>query len=155
MSVSNERLDTLIAETAHTAKTWKDFDSEVSAKNPEYESIVQSKCDDLLSALKELRGIRQSATAGVEEAASKLVKIIEAKISEYLPGDFALPDDDAQAVRDFLVALLAERDAMLRECQSFIGKLSDRAERFHFADADRDTMAAMLSRIAALTKGGG
>lgn len=66
----------------------------------------------------------RAAEAGVEEAAGKLTKFVAAKISEYLPGDMDLPDDDAQAIREFLVRLLAAERAkyvaVLEECRPYV-----------------------------------
>jgi hypothetical protein len=108
-----------------------------------------------------LRERCEAATAGVEEAAKRIAeKSVPFLITDKGKQDgYPLAGIDigryAEAISAELTALLAERDAVLRECQSFIGKLNEKAERFHFADADRDTMASMLSRIDALTKGGG
>jgi DNA repair exonuclease SbcCD ATPase subunit len=127
--VSDERLEELIAETGQTAKTWKDFDADQVAKNPEYESFVQDKCDNLLSALLELqsrRAAEQAALPAVEEMAEKLTRFVEAKISAYLPGDITLPDDEARAIRELLTPLyarIADLEQQLSRNQQFVADL--------------------------------
>lgn len=137
--VSDERLEELIAETQRTAAHWRDFDADQTAKNPEYESIVQGKCDDLLAALEELKSLRQASVAGVEAAAGKLTKFVAAKISEWLPGELELDDEDSQAIREFLASLIAERDAKIAELNKHLmdatSKVHDQATAIAVRDA--------------------
>lgn len=138
MSISDERLEELISK----CDDWVRF-----AGHTEKESLQIRECRDMSALFRELKSLRQAATAGVEEAANKLVRFIGYKISEHLPGDLALRDDESQAVRVCLTALLAPYVAVLRECRVCVDPYP--------RDEDRQPHRnQLLAKIDALTKGG-
>jgi hypothetical protein len=57
--VSDERLAELIAEQQRLRETWAKFDQDQLSRNPEYESLVNGKMDEYLSALQELSRLRE------------------------------------------------------------------------------------------------
>lgn len=66
----------------------------------------------LVGVIAELQSLRTASVAGVEEAAERIAK----RISEYPHPVFAAP----AIIRMELTALLAERDAVLRECDDWM-----------------------------------
>lgn len=159
--ISNERLEELIAEIDNIGQ-----DIEAAREAMDFPEYLRPKLlhPEIVVALKELQRYRQAATAGVEEAIQRITLSLYGEFIETPCFDPSVPsavasvkslnrhrrkvyDANVSVLRETLAAeltaLLAERDAMLRECREYIQDAVDEQCRG----------CELLARIDALTKG--